>query len=227
MRLAIVSRDPARLRKHLGTIRRYRASLSKRPEIVIALGGDGTFLAAERIFPAVPKLLVREQSICNKCDWDNLDEGIKRLLAGAFTVQAFGKLRVRADGRTLEAVNDVVLRNASPTEAIRFTLQVNGKRIGGEWIGDGIVVATAFGSEGYFRSITRQHFEEGIGLALNNTTRAHGPLLLDAQARIVVRLTRGQAHVAVDNHPELLVLREGGRLTITTSRDAARIVRLR
>jgi len=78
MKIAVVSKDPKKLKSQLKTLRKYLSFMSNRPNIVVALGGDGTFLAAERFFPGIPKLLVREQSICNKCDWDNLDEGIKR-----------------------------------------------------------------------------------------------------------------------------------------------------
>src|SRR3989338_2701334 len=199
MKLAVVSLDPKRLESNLETVRRYIHVLSETPEMVVALGGDGTFLAAEREYPGVPKLLVREQSICNKCDWDNLEEGLRRVLLGNFRVEEFAKIAVKVRGKEVEAVNDIVIRNAYPTEAIRFRVFVDGKDVGEEFIGDGVVVATAFGSEGYFRSITRKHFEQGVGIAFNNVTRACDAVFLEKWKTIMVEIIHGEAHFSVDN----------------------------
>ena len=227
MNIAVVSRDPKRLKENVRTILRYKKNLGKHPEIVVALGGDGTFLAAERFYPGIPKLLVRSRSICNKCDWDNLGEGLRRLLLGSFSVREFAKIGVRVHDITIEATNDVVVRNTRPTEAVRFRISLDGKDLGEELIGDGIVVSTAFGSEGYFRSIARRHFEKGIGIAFNNLTRKRDPLLLDTPAKITLEITRGEAYVAADNNPELIVVREGEKVVIEQSRNVARIVRLK
>jgi hypothetical protein len=227
MKLAVVSRDPNRLKKHLSTVRKYRANLSRDPEVVVAIGGDGTFLAAERLFPTIPKLPVRDESICNKCDWDNVDEGIKRLLAGKYSIKSFEKLAGKVGRRRFEAVNDIVIRNVHPIHAIRFKLWVNGKQVGGEFIGDGIVVSTVFGSEGYFRSITRKHFEKGIGIAFNNTVKEQKPLMLDSRAKVVLELTRGLAHVAADNDHNFMFLHEGEKIVLQRSTHLAHIVRLR
>lgn len=227
MKIAVVSRNAEKLQKHLKTIRAYRSFLSANPDVIVALGGDGTYLAAERFYPGVPKLLVREQSICNKCDWDNLSEGIRRILARKYRIEKFPKIVASFRGTTLEAVNDIVVRNVHPMHAIRFLVRINGKAVDGEFIGDGIVVSTAFGSEGYFRSVTREHFERGIGVAFNNTTVHHKPLLLPVSARIEIELTRGSAHVAADNDPKLGLVNEGEKIIIKQSRNVARIVRLR
>ena len=226
MKLAIVSRDKERLIRNLETIKKYKRYLSNSPDIVITVGGDGSFLAAERYFPGIPKLAIRDQSICNKCDWDNLEEAIKYVLEGKYIIKNIQKVHARIDGTTTDALNDIVVRNAHPTHAIRFRLSINGKEIGTEWIGDGVVISTSFGSEGYFRSITRTHFEEGIGIAFNNTTVHHEPIILK-EARIEIEITRGEAQIAADNDPNIYSISQGTRIVIEKSKDVARIVRLR
>lgn len=226
MKLAVVSLDPKRLESNLETVRRYIHVLSDKPDMVVALGGDGTFLAAERAYPSIPKLLVREQSICNKCDWDNLEEGLRRVLLGNFHIEEFAKIVVKARGKEIEGANDIVIRNALPTEALRFRVFVDGKELGGEFIGDGVVVATAFGSEGYFRSITRKHFEQGVGIAFNNVTRVCEAILLEKWKTITIEITRGEAHVAADNNPDFFLVSVGQRIVIAPSKNKARIVRL-
>lgn len=227
MKIAVVGRNKEKLQKHIYTIRKYRAYLSKKPDVVVAIGGDGTFLAAERQFPGVPKLMIREQSICVKCDWDNVEEGLKRIISGRYRIEEFHKVTARLNGFAVEAVNDIVVRNITPTYAIRFKIKVNGKWLPDEFIGDGVVVSTAFGSEGYFRSIVHEHFEKGIGIAFNNTTRKYRPIVLAEDAVVEVKLIRGSAHVVADNYPKLFVLPEGKSVVVKKSGKKARVVRLR
>jgi NAD kinase len=227
MKLAFVSRNPRKLEKHLPSLKPYLSFIHNNPEVVIAIGGDGTFLAAERYYPGVPKLLIREQSICNKCDWDNLEEGLKLLVVGKFKVEEFPKITAQIHGKCVEAVNDIVVRNVHPTHAIRFHVTVNGKRIPEEIIGDGIVVSTVYGSEGYFRSITGEHFEEGMGIAFNNTTKNHKPLFVPLGTIIKVEMSRGFAHVVGDNNPNVFVAEKGDVIEIMKSDDVARHIRFK
>ena len=226
MKIAIVGNNPDKLKKHLTTIERYRSSISDKPNIVVAVGGDGTYLAAERVYPGVPKLLVRDESICKMCDCDNLEEGLKLLLNGKFRVKEFKKLKATLGKKVLEAVSDIVVRNVDPTHAVRFRVWVNGRRMEEEFIGDGVVVSTVVGSGGYFFSIAKKTFEQGIGLAFNNTTKGHAALVFDENVRIELEVTRGVAHLAGDNNPTLCVMNEGDKVLISQSEHVARIVQV-
>ena len=225
MKIAVVSRSKHRLERHLSTIREYKRFIGEHPDVVIAVGGDGTFLAAERYYPGVPKLLIRDNSICNKCDWDNLEEGLKRILNHQFTIKAVNKIVTRFKGILLEGVNDIVVRNAHPTHAIRFRLWVDKKKIGDEFIGDGVVISTPFGSEGYFRSITKKHFEKGLGIAFNNITTIHEPLFIKPDSIVTIQLTRGMAHIVSDNNPMIAVADKGEKIIVKQSRNTARLIR--
>lgn len=81
-----------------------------------------------------------------------------------------------------------------------------------------------FGSTGYYRSITRGTFDKGIGLALNNCTVATEPLQLDSSARIQVAIVRSDAHLSVDNHPELFNLSEGDAVSIYRAEQETRLL---
>jgi len=230
MHLAIVSKNPQKLEKHRVLLKKYLNHMDSRPDIILAVGGDGTYLAAERIYPGVPTLLVRDGSICNKCGCDNLELGLKSILAKKYHVVESPKISASFNDKSLEAVNDIVIRNIQPTHAIRFKISIDGKQLtehAEEYIGDGIVVSTAFGSEGYFHSITGGHFEEGIGLAFNNTTNNLEPILLSPSSVITLELTRGIAHVAADNSPHIFRAKKGDVITIKQSDNVARIVRLK
>ena len=54
----------------------------KKPEFVVSLGGDGTLLHAERLYPGVPKLLSRDSALCQKCGDMLVGAVLKRIMAG-------------------------------------------------------------------------------------------------------------------------------------------------
>ncbi len=196
-----------------------------RPDIVISLGGDGTFLYSERKFPGVPKLLVRDSDICQKCDDLKFDEMLMKISLKEYEIIKHIKLEARYRGRSYTAVNDFVIRNRMPVHAIRFEVTVNRKRMN-PLIGDGIVVATPFGSSGYYGSISRKTFRKGIGIAFNNTTTPVRHLVLDENAVVRIRLLRHNAYFGTDNDPAVRTLREKDTLTIRKSKSFARIIRL-
>ena len=91
-------------------------------------------------------------------------------------------------------------------------------------IGDGVVVATPFGSTGYYRSITDSYFETGIGLAFNNSTEQADHVVLSEQRNIEITITRGPAQVYSDNQDEVVTIIEGEKVSIQKSKSLARIV---
>jgi NAD kinase len=73
--------------------------------------------------------------------------------------------------------------------------------------------------------VTREPFEQGIGIALNNTMQEIAPLLLDESCEITVKILRGPAEVAADNLKAAIILDEGDEITITVSEQKARVLR--
>lgn len=194
------------------------------PSFIISVGGDGTFLAAEREFPGIPKLAVRDSLVCFKCHNEPLDEMLAIIGSGKWKVMSTAKLRCVVAGRDLLATNDVVVRNRDPRHALRFRIFIDGKEFDEEFIGDGIVAATPFGSTGYYRSITRTSFEQGIGVAFNNCAGTTEPLRLDENMTLDVQIARSDAHLSVDNHPELLILSRGDSALVRKAEQETQLV---
>jgi NAD kinase len=191
---------------------------------VISYGGDGTFLWAERTYPGIPKALFRYSKVCKKCHDLPINHALELIKKKKYKIISHRKLEARVDKTRLLGTNDIVIRNALPTHALRFTIKVNGKKINGEFIGDGIVVATSFGSTAYFHSITQKTFKKGIGIAFNNTTTHHSPIFLPEHAKIELQVTRREAFAVADNEPRMIVLTPGKKITITVSRQKANLV---
>lgn len=193
------------------------------PEAVVSYGGDGALLGAERDYPGIPKLGLR-----NASDEGGLDNQAKRFLERLGKGELFEtpvlKIEAVCGGKTLAALNDVILRNENITSAVRFSVSINGKSQGGEIVGDGLVAATPFGSSAYYRSITHSLFQVGIGLAFNNSTEPVDHMVLREDSLIEVTILRGPAIVAVDNNPERVSLLEGDTFLVRKSSEPARIL---
>jgi NAD kinase len=224
MRIGIYGKTPestAQLRKEIE--RQGFRFTKKKPDIIITYGGDGTFLWAEREAPGIPKALFRFSKICKQCHNLPIEHALGLLKKGKYHIEEHHKLEARAKGKRLLAVNDIVLRNAIPTHAVRFTIWVDDRQIDDELIGDGVVVATPYGGSGYFHSITRKIFAKGFRIAFNNLTTEHSPMFLRKEVRI--KITRGSAVLSADNNPTLISLRPGDEVVINPSKSVARIIR--
>lgn len=187
------------------------------PDVVISFGGDGTLLHAEREYPSVPKLPIRDSQFCNKCPKHDESVLLKELLQNQLTLKTYKKLKTEIGRNSLFALNEFSIRNAHPTHAIRFRVHNN------LYIGDGVVVSTPFGSPAYFKSITGQIFSEGFGLAFNNTTEKVDPIFLGEGDKLKFELIRNIAQLTQDNSPDIYNLKPRSNLTFSLSNEVARI----
>jgi len=200
---------------------------SLRPDIVFSAGGDGTYLIAENKFPGVPKVFIRDSSICRKCDKSGLKDILEKLKSGDVCIEPNIKIKAKFKGRCFSAANDIIFRNDDLTQAVRFTVSVNGRQINRIFIGDGLVVSTPFGSTAYFYSITRKKFRHGIGIAFNNITSGHKPIVVDEDSEIKITLVRNNAQLAFDNTKHPVLLKEGDSVIITKDSKKAKIVKVK
>lgn len=203
MQYFLVSNDPDR-RRHWQE-RLTAAGLTVVEEydptaVIVTIGGDGTILYAARTYPEPRILPVRAgTSKGNRTafDVDRLVEKLRALEAGdaALTTQQFRTLTAETGGEELEggfqALNEISLHHSSPVLAATFAVRIEGETIRAfpELIGDGVLVATPFGSTGYFTAITGQSFTEGFGIAFNNVhTPADTPAMVLCSESVVVEL---------------------------------------
>jgi NAD kinase len=198
---------------------------SRRPEAIIAYGGDGTFLYSELAYPGIPKLFIYHNSSCKNCGKHDLSKILKKLAKNKFSMVIQQKLEAKLNNKILTGLNDINT-HYQPPSALRFFVFINKRKINGEQIGDGVVITTPYGSSGYFHSITRKKFKKGIGIAFNNTVKKVQPLLLNGAAEITVKITRGRGYLAADCNQKILKLKKGDIIKIKMSRHKAQILKL-
>lgn len=195
------------------------------PNMVLCYGGDGSLLFSERKYPNVPKIFIHK-----KKDIKEVKEITENILKNNFKIgfKELLKLEIYVNNKKQDilAMNDVNI-HYTPPEALRFFLKIDRKRVTKELIGDGIVVSTPFGSNGYFKSITRKTFNRGIGIAFNNTTERMRPIILDEDSKIEVVITRGKGCIAIDNLPRLIRIKKGDSIKIRRAKERARVLLFR
>ena len=199
--------------------------VEENPDLVVSYGGDGMFLIAERMFPGVQKILMKDSEVGNGCQDMGLEKVLEKYLRGDFRVEEICKLKAvhrgRFEVRELIGVNDIVVRNSLPTEAVRFRVKVDGEDFG-EFIGDGVVISTPYGSGGYFSSIACKRFEEGIGIAFNNVTRLQEHLVFPEESEIEIEIVRGPAVLVADNNRDYINLENNHKIIVKQIKDVAR-----
>lgn len=195
-----------------------------KPNVIISYGGDGTLLSAERKFPGIPKLPIRDSKVCKKCSNHTTEVLLEALGQGKINFQEFPKLEAKSGSEDILAINDIVVRNTTPMHALRFRMFKNSEAVKPDVIiGDGVVATTPFGSSGYYASVTRTTITRGFALAFSNTTQKIEPLKFQSGDEIKLAVVRGPGSLSSDNNPRIITLREGDEVKIFPSRHNARI----
>lgn len=200
------------------------AAAPEAADILITYGGDGTLIGAEARWPGVPKLPMRDDRTCQKCERHTNERVLQRLVEGRLATSDLIKLEARVGDAVLHGMNDILMRNQDIRSAVRFIVLVNDERVTDEMIGDGLVASTPFGSSAYFRSITTTTFRAGIGIAFNNCTEFLNHLVLREDDEVRVSVVRGPAQLTADNIDKVIDLEAGDDLFIRRSEESATVL---
>lgn len=127
------------------------------PELVVALGGDGTILKAVHMLGVseVPVLGVNlgRLGFLSGADGSVMDAAIESALAGEArvehrqTIEASVEVGGRAAGR-YRALNEVFIGRGGGSRGVELAVSVNDTQVG-HWVCDGLIVATPTGSTAY------------------------------------------------------------------------------
>jgi NAD kinase len=194
---------------------------------VVCIGGDGTLLGAEEKYPGMPKIALRVSNICSKCTKNIIEDKLfDEILGGIVKPKKYSKLELNFGGQKFTALNEFNIKSLDPRSAIRFNYMINPEVKFSELneiLADGLVVSSAFGSSGYFKSISRVIFSEGIGITVNNAFESHNSKIVAEDSEIVVAISRGPAVLYCDNQKKYVRLKSGDKLKIVKSDQVALI----
>ncbi len=213
-----------------------------RPDLVLVMGGDGTFLAAARLMAplGVPLLGVNLGGFgfLAEEETDAVLAGIDRLLAGEFDIEERMMLRasVRRGGvrcAYYTGLNDAVIATGSFRRLTRLELYAGGKHVA-HFAADGLIIATPTGSTAYSLSaggpICEPRVEAILITAICPHTLHTRPLVVGADSELEVLVEPGRQPpedlaLTVDGQ-ETVKLLPGDRVEVVQAEYRARLVRL-
>ena len=191
--------------------------------LVVCVGGDGSLLGAEIIYPGVPKLGVRVSKVCHHCHPEpKIEETLELIKQGKLAPREFYKLETEIGREKIMALNEISVMSTDPRVALRFRYQVNGQD-SEEIVADGIVVATVFGASGYFKSITQVEYEVGMGIGISNPTVPQIHRVVNDASKVMITIDRGPGRVYADNNQDSWTVESGEQIVIRKSEQKALI----
>jgi NAD+ kinase len=182
----------------------------KGADLILTLGGDGTFLAGARLAApkGIPVLGVNlgRLGFLTELEHDQLEEGFRRYLAKDFRIEERNMLEVilSRGGRTLAraiGLNEVVVDHSGDARILRLEIDVGGQRVG-VIDADGAIVATASGSTAYALAsggpILEPTLRDLVLVPMSPFALTVRPIVFAPGQDITLRVVRGPAEMRVD-----------------------------
>jgi NAD+ kinase len=179
-------------------------------ELLLTLGGDGTFLAGARLAAprGIPILGVNHGRLgfLTEIEASEMNDGLRRYLAGKYRIEERTMLHVRLlrGRRTLVqsiGLNEVVVDHAGDARILRLEIDVAGQAVG-VIDADGAIVATASGSTAYALAsggpILEPTLEDLVLVPMSPFALTVRPIVFAPGQDITLTVVRGPAEMRID-----------------------------
>ena len=193
------------------------------PDIVISFGGDGTALRAERLYPGIPRVMIKHSSICARCPDHDYTALLDALGRGKYKIVRQIKAEAAKDDLRVVGLNEINVHHQLPF-AVRLSVRVDNEDIAENVICDGTICATPYGSSGYFHSITGYSFRSGLGVAFIVPTKPIESRVVKETETICVHIVRGPGLLLADNETKMVTLETGDKVYVRRASEYAQIV---
>ncbi len=172
------------------------------PDLVFAIGGDGTTLRAIRTIPGkVPLFSINSgghRGVLSEISAESIDEAINAILAGKYVYDSRIRIQASVNGKVFPpALNDILIIRVSLTRTPLLSIMLMGDKIKQRM--DGIVVSTPTGSTGHSFSVGGPVLHEGMScLVLTPIASVNRmPQLVIPVEEILIQSTH-ESHLIID-----------------------------
>ncbi len=132
-------------------------------------------------------------------------------------------------GKSLLALNEINIMHQKPQQALRGQIILFDNKKPISFVSDGVLIASAFGSSGYFQSCTRKKFNKGLAVALVNPVRLWKPKIYSSikeNQKIKVIVNRRHGLLYADNSEEIIKLDVGDFVLSSRSKECAYFIEI-
>lgn len=201
------------------------------PDMVLAVGGDGTMLAAvyQAIGWDVPVLGFNLGTLgfLTEAQPEEMTMVVQRLFSGDYEVEERMTIQASTDSMILDGINDVVVEKIESTRLVHLEVVVDGTAFT-TYRADGLIVATPTGSTAYSFSAGGPIVDPGVSAMVLTPVAAHSlfdrPIVLPPDTEVTVTVRRDRAvRVNVDKSV-LGELTDGDEVMIRRGPRPARFV---
>jgi NAD+ kinase len=172
------------------------------PDLVFAIGGDGTTLRAFRTIPGnVPLFSINSgghRGVLSEISAESIEEAINAILAGKYVYDSRLRIQASVNGKIFPPVlNDIFIIRVSLTRTPLLSIMLMGDKIKQRM--DGIVVSTPTGSTGHSFSVGGPVLHEGMScLVLTPIASVNRmPQLVIPVEEILIQSTH-ESHMIID-----------------------------
>ncbi|MFZ0014532.1 MAG: NAD(+)/NADH kinase [Acidimicrobiia bacterium] len=201
------------------------------PDMVLAVGGDGTMLGAvhRAIAWDVPVLGFNLGTLgfLTEAEPTELSRVVTRLFAGDYEVDERLTVSATAHGKVMQGVNDVVVEKIDSTRLVNLEVVIDGIPFA-TYRADGLIVATPTGSTAYSFSAGGPIVDPGVDALVLTPVAAHSlfdrPIVLPADSEVTITARRDRpVRVNVDKSV-LGQIGDGDQVTVGRGSRPARFV---
>jgi NAD+ kinase len=199
------------------------------PDLVFAIGGDGTTLRAFRTIPGnVPLFSINSgghRGVLSEISAESIDEAINAILAGKYVYDSRIRIQASINGKVFPPVlNDILIIRVNLTRTPLLSITLMGDKIKQRM--DGIVVSTPTGSTGHSFSVGGPVLHEGMSCLILTPIASVNrmPQLVIPVEEILIQSTH-ESHLIIDGQ-EMFEINAGESIKILRFTNDAIFLRL-
>jgi len=211
----------------------FTKAMVKNRDLVITVGGDGTFLKAAHYIGDTPIFSVSSDVRYNEAFYaratqKDFNKKFEKLLKGKFKITKIPRLQAKLNGKIIPflAVNEVFVGSKHPYHTSRYWITINGKKEFQK--SSGVIIATRSGSTGWAKSASRKSLnipKNGFGYVirepyigrLTKSKLLGGALSKNDVVKIISSLHGGI--VVIDSSESVNKFVDGDKLEVTVSKQ--------
>ncbi|RMF58645.1 MAG: NAD(+)/NADH kinase [Calditrichaeota bacterium] len=204
-------------------------------DLILAFGGDGTFLHTVQLVGAhqtpILGINVGGLGFLTDIQFDDFTSAFTRILEGEYHIEERLMLKgyLEGDETPLYALNEFVIDKGSAVRVIQIDIEVDGNFLN-NFVADGLLFSTPTGSTGYSLSSGGPIIVPSLDVMIINPICPHSltnrPVIIPASSRVTaVTLTEHHQFVVAADGQDIRQCKSGTQLTIEKAPFTAHLVK--